>query len=134
TLFLASVKMASTTEAAIGFALYSLAMTTCRLAGDTVVTRLGGRLTVALGGGLITLGIAIAILAPWPLVGAVGFMVVGVGAANIVPAVFSASARTPGVPAGVGIAAVTTLGYSGFLFAPPLIGFVANSFGLALGL
>jgi MFS family permease len=134
TLFLASAKQAGTAEAAIGFTLYSLAMAGCRLSGDAVVARLGGRVTVVLGGGLIALGMAIAILSPWAIVGAIGFMLVGVGAANIVPVVFSAAARTPGAPASVSVAAVTTLGYSGFLVAPPLIGMVANAFGLSLGL
>ncbi len=133
-LFLSTVKLASASAAAIGFALYSCAMAFCRLAGDWVVSRLGGRVTVVLGGGLIALGMAIAILSPWALVCSVGFGMVGIGAANVVPVVFSAASRARGVTPSYAIAAVTTLGYSGFMIAPPLIGMISNAAGLSLGL
>ena len=60
-----------------------------------------------------------------------GFGLVGLGAANIVPVLFSAGARTPGVASGVGVSAVATLGYSGFLVFPPILGFAADLFGLS---
>ena len=50
------------------------------------------------------------------------------------PVLFSAAAKTPGVPPSVGVAAVATLGYSGFLVAPPLLGVVGKAFGLAASL
>jgi len=133
-LYLSSVTHATAAAAATGYALYSCAMAFCRLTGDAIVARLGSQLTVSLGGGLIALGMAIAILSPWPLLGAFGFGLVGVGAANIIPVVFRASARVDGVPANSGIAATTTLGYFGFLLAPPLIGQLADAFGLGFGL
>lgn len=134
TLFLTSEKGASPATAASGFALYSLAMASCRLFGDPVVARLGGKLTLALGGGLFALGIAVAVLSPWALVSALGFLLCGIGAANIVPVVFSQSARVPGVAPSVGVAAATTLGYSGFLIAPPILGLVANGYDLSTAL
>jgi hypothetical protein len=48
--------------------------------------------------------------------------------------VFSAAARTPGVPPSIGVAAVTTLGYSGFLIFPPVLGFIAKDWGLSTAL
>ena len=65
------------------------------------------------------------------MVSALGFGLVGLGAANIVPVLFSAGARTPGVASGVGVSAVATLGYSGFLVFPPILGFAADLFGLS---
>ena len=47
---------------------------------------------------------------------------------------FSAGGQTPGVPPSVGVAAVVTLGYSGFLVAPPILGFVAHGYGLSASL
>jgi MFS family permease len=133
-LYLSSVKGASPTMAATGFALYSLAMAFCRLVGDPVVARLGRRVILVGGGLLMALGMAIALLSPWPLVAAIGFALVGIGAANVVPVVFSAGGQTPGVPPSVGVAAVVTLGYSGFLIAPPVLGFVAHAYGLSAAL
>jgi MFS family permease len=135
-LFLTSEKGASPTMAATGFALYSLAMAFCRLTGDLAVAYLGSR-TILVGGGLlIATGMGIALASPWPLIGALGFGLLGIGAANIVPVLFSKAARTPGVEPNIGVAAVATLGYSGFLATPPVLGLVADDYGLsaALGL
>jgi MFS family permease len=133
-LFLSTEKAAGPAAAATGFALYSLAMAFFRLTGDAIVARLGDR-TILVGGGLLmALGLAIALLAPWPLVGAVGFALVGVGAANIVPVVFSEAGRTPGVQPAIGVAAVVTLSYAGFLVAPPILGAMAHAYGLSAAL
>jgi hypothetical protein len=129
-LFLATVKHAEPATAGLGFAVFSVAMTLFRLTGDAVVLRIGPVAAVVGGGTLMAIGMVIALIAPGHYLSALGFAVAGVGTANLVPVAFSAAARTPGVPAGVGVAAVTTLGYSGFLIFPPLIGFVAKSFGL----
>jgi hypothetical protein len=63
-----------------------------------------------------------------------GFAGMGLGLANIAPIVFSAAGREPGLAPGIGIAAVSTAGYGGFLAGPPLIGLVAEASGLPLGL
>jgi MFS family permease len=130
-LFLTTVKEATPAGAGLGFAVFSVAMTVCRIIGDVVVAHLGGVLTGLAGGGLVAIGTVLAILAPSPMLAALAFAIVGIGGANIVPIAFSAAARTPGVSPAAGIAAVTTLGYSGFLIFPPLIGFAAKSFGLS---
>jgi MFS family permease len=133
-LFLTSVKGATPAAAAGGFALFSLAMAACRLAGDAVVARLGGR-TILIGGGLlIAAGLVVALASPWPLVGALGFGILGIGAANVVPVLFSRAARTPGVDPSIGVAAVATLGYSGFLVMPPILGLVADARDLSASL
>jgi MFS family permease len=133
-LYLSSVKNSSLAASASGFAAFSVAMVVCRLAGDPVVARLGGFLTIVGGGVLMAVGMALAILSPWPLLSATGFAIVGIGAANLVPVAFSAAARTPGVSPSIGVAAVTTLAYSGFLVFPPVIGFIANDWGLSAAL
>jgi len=130
-LFLTVVRDATPATAAVGYALFSLAMAAFRLFGDPVVARFGNRRVLVSGGLLIAAGLGLALAAPWPLVGAVGFGLVGVGAANVVPVLFGASARAPGVPAGIGVASVATMGYAGYLFAPPILGFVANQYGLS---
>ncbi len=58
----------------------------------------------------------------------------GLGLANIVPVLFTAAGKTPGVAPGMGIAAVASVGYFGFLLGPPLIGFVARATSLTVGL
>jgi MFS family permease len=133
-LFLTDVKTASPATAAFGYATYSFAMAGLRLVGDPIVQRLGTRRIIVGGGLLCVLGLAIALASPWPLIGAIGFGLVGLGAANIAPVCFSAGARVPGVAPGVGVAAVATMGYSGFLIFPPILGFAADLLGLAMSI
>lgn len=133
-LFLTLVRDATPTTAAFGFALFSLAMTGFRHFGDPIVAKLGGRTVLVAGGVLVIAGLGLTIAIPSAYVGAIGFGLVGIGAANIVPLLFSAGARTPGVPAGMGVAAIATMGYTGFLLAPPVLGFVGHQYGLTTSL
>jgi hypothetical protein len=133
-LYLARVKLAPPAAAAAGFAAFSVTMAVFRLVGDTVVDRLGETRTLVLGGVGIALGMALAVVSPWAPLAAAGFALVGVGAANIVPVVFGAASRVPGMPSNLGVAAVATMGYAGFLVAPPTLGFVARSWGLPVAL
>jgi MFS family permease len=122
--------------AATGFAVFSLLMAAGRLMGDTLALRLGPAWVVRGGGALVTLGIAIAIGSSMPAIAIVGFGMIGAGLACSFPLILSAAARTPGVAANTAIAAMATLGYTGFLVGPPLIGTVAEAVTLrgALGL
>ncbi|MEZ4902076.1 MAG: hypothetical protein R2822_10140 [Spirosomataceae bacterium] len=47
---------------------------------------------------------------------------------------YSRAGSDPSLPHGVGLAMVTTLGYFGFLFGPPVIGFLADAQGLRFAL
>ncbi|MEX0851919.1 MAG: MFS transporter [Bauldia sp.] len=133
-LYLSSVKGASVAGAAAAFAAFSITMAIFRLVGDFVVTRLGERPTLVAGGALIAAGMGLAVAVSSPALAAAGFALVGVGAANVVPVVFGAASRAPGMPASLGVAAVATLGYVGFLIAPPTLGLVARTFGLSVSL
>ena len=130
-LFLTGVKAATPETAAVGYATYALSMAGLRLIGDPIVERLGPR-RIVVGGGLVCIaGLAIALASPWPLVAAIGFGFVGLGAANVAPVCFSAGTRIPGLPPGVGVSAVATMGYTGFLVFPPILGFAADLLGFA---
>jgi MFS family permease len=59
---------------------------------------------------------------------------VGLGISNVIPILFSAAGRVPGVQAGTALAAVATTGYFGFVAGPPVIGLVADCSGLRLAL
>ena len=76
------------------------------------------------------IGFAVALFVPDPAAALAGFAGVGAGLATVVPMVFAAAGRTPGMPAGLALSSVTTLGYLGFLLGPPLIGFTSEMMGL----
>ena len=133
-LFLATVKQSGAAAAASGVVAFSVAMVVCRLTGDAVVARLGRMTTAVAGGGLVAVGMIVAVVGPTPLLSAPGFAIVGIGAANLVPVAISAAARVPGISPGIAVAGVTSMGYVGFLFVPPILGFIARAWGLPASL
>jgi fucose permease len=106
-----------------------------RFLGDALASRLGDARLVHVATGIGAAGLAAALVAGRPLPALVGCACVGLGLANLVPIVFRAASRLPGIAAGHGIAAVGTAGYVGFLAGPPLIGLAAEAVTLrgALG-
>jgi MFS family permease len=116
--------------AAAGYSAFALMMAAGRLTGDRLTERLGPRAMVRGGGVLVIVGAAIALASNAPLLAVVGFACIGAGVACIFPILLSAAARTPGVAQGTAIAGVATAGYTGFLVGPPLIGALAEAFGL----
>lgn len=123
-------QLAPPESAGMGYILFSVAMVAARLSGDAIVLKLG-EYPVLIAGGLATmLGVAMVLVSPWPLVALSGFVLIGLGAANLVPIVFSAAGRQKIMPPGLAIASVTTTGYAGILLGPALIGFTAEATSL----
>lgn len=119
-----------TAQAGVGYVLFSVAMTAGRLVGDRVVRRAGDRATVA-GGGVLMLGGFGALLgSAVPALALGGFVLIGLGASNVVPVLFRRAGTQRVMPPGLAIAAVTTAGYAGMLVGPAGIGFAAREVGL----
>lgn len=128
--YLREVLAASESVAALGFAAFSATMAAARFGADPISDRFGDRRLVGLGAavGALGLGACVAASAVWGAV--LGFSLVGLGFAAVIPALFRAASKAPGLRPGVGIAAVTSTGYLGFLAGPPTLGFVAEAVGL----
>ncbi|WP_137174635.1 MFS transporter [Massilia sp. HP4] len=126
---------ASPASAALGYSAFSIAMAACRFAGDRIILRVGAVRVMVIGGLAMFAGLALAVLSTNFVVSSAGFALVGLGAANVVPLLFGAAARIPGMHPGAGVAAVATLGYGGLLLAPPVLGWGAmhSSVMVALG-
>lgn len=120
--------------AAMGYASFSLTMTLARLTGDRVVARCGWVLSARLSAGLAASGMALTLVAPSFWIALIGFGIVGLGLANMIPILFSAAGNSRTLRRGPAIAAVATLGYAGLLTGPPLIGFVAELTSLPVAL
>ncbi|WP_157961467.1 MFS transporter [Microvirga flavescens] len=133
-IYLRTVAGAELETAAMGFAAFSLTMTVCRFMGDFLVSRLGRTSTLRLGGVLAGTGLTLAIAMPTPVTALIGFALVGFGLSNAVPVLFSSAAQVDGVPPGMGVAMVATLGYGGLLMGPPIIGFGGDHLGLRMAL
>ena len=122
--------------AATGFAAYAASMAAGRFSGDRLRSRFGSAELVRGSALLAAAGLVVALVSSFPLLAVAGFALVGLGLANLVPVFFGAAGRISGQTAAANIAAVATIGYSGFVVGPPFIGFVADasSLPLALGL
>ncbi|WP_303635521.1 MFS transporter [Stenotrophomonas tuberculopleuritidis] len=128
--FLADVRQVTPSMAGVGYGTFALTMTVTRLFGDSVVERLGRIRSIVVGALLATVGfVVLTWVTPWQA-SLVGYVLLGLGCANIVPALFSLAGNQTRMPEGVAITAVTTLAYSGVLAGPALIGLAAHGIGL----
>jgi pimeloyl-ACP methyl ester carboxylesterase/predicted MFS family arabinose efflux permease len=122
---------ASAGLAAAGYAAFALAEATGRLSGTALLERLGRTRVLVLGGLTACAGMLVAALAPDVWLALAGFAATGLGLANLFPAAITRAGLLAG---SAGVALASMLGYSGFLLGPPAIGFLANQFGLRVGL
>jgi predicted MFS family arabinose efflux permease len=112
------------------YAVFSLAMAAGRFSGDALRKRFGAVKLLIGGGLLVMLGFAMAVLLqPWPLF-LLGFALIGLGLSNTFPVYCSIVGAQTAMPAGLGIAVITGIGYCGILLGPALIGFAAHFIGL----
>ena len=120
--------------AAAGYAVFSVAMAIGRFQGDRFRARFS-ETAIVRGGALLASAGLFAGLAQGGLAGALaGFACAGFGFSTIFPIVNFRAGQVAGISPQAGIAAVTAIGYTGFLMGPPLIGFAAQATSLRLGL
>ncbi|MFF4586214.1 MFS transporter [Streptomyces sp. NPDC001388] len=117
--------------AALGYAGFALAMTVGRLTGTTLLERLGRTRTLVAGGAVAAAGMLLGSLAPALWAALLGYLVTGLGLANLFPVAVERAGALAG-PGGVAVA--STLGYGGMLLGPPAIGFMAEWFSLPAAL
>jgi MFS family permease len=122
-------------QAALGYIAFSITMVIGRLSGDYVVPRIGRRAILLGGGTLVVLGLIAITTLPSPALNLIGFAVIGIGAANLVPVVFSAAGQQSDMDPNMAVASVTFVGYAGILLGPAIIGFGAQytSLPIAMG-
>ncbi|MGH9608494.1 MAG: MFS transporter [Bryobacteraceae bacterium] len=129
-LLLVGERLLSPAHGGLGYMLFSVAMTFGRLTGDRVVARVGNLAVLTLSGLVAFLGFCILLLSPVVSIALAGFILVGLGAANIVPILFRLAGMQHAMPKALAVAALTTAGYSGMLAGPAAIGFSSKEIGL----
>jgi MFS family permease len=125
---------ASVGVAGLGYTAFALAMVAVRMFGNRLLHRYGSRRLLPALAGIATIGFAAALLADTAPAGIAGFFLLGAGVGAVVPSAFSAAGRLPGVHPGVGVAAVSGLGWAGFVCGPPVIGQLAGAISLPAAL
>ena len=112
--------------AAAGFAAFSTTMLLGRFACDRLVVRYGAARVVTIGAVISALGLIGGLIPGTTTAAVIGFAVMGIGLAPGFPVIYSAAGSVPGIPSGRGVAAVATIGYTGFLAGPPILGLLAR--------
>lgn len=122
--------------AALGYAAFSATMLLGRFRGDRLVKKHGATVLIRAGGIISSAGLLLGLAFRVPLLALAGFAAVGAGLSIVMPLVYGSAASRPGIPQGAGVAAVATIGYSGFMLGPPVLGGIAEiaSLRVALGL
>ena len=126
-LFLNTERGVSIAWAGTGFAATSTAMAIMRFSGDHLRKRFGAEPTLRFSVITAIIGFSLVTLSPSPFWAVLGFFISGIGLANLFPIAISAAGNVPNIPGGIAVSMVTTVGYGGILLAPPLFGFIAQT-------
>lgn len=128
--YLTDALQTSASLAASGYAVFSIAMVITRLCGDWIIGLAGQRNALQMAGISATAGTAALVFGGQLASAMIGFVLMGIGYALVMPIAFSRAANDPHISAGSATAATATLGYGGMLLGPPIIGFIANASSL----
>jgi fucose permease len=121
-------------QAALGYAAFSAAMALSRFGGDLLRLRYSEQALLRFGASVATVAMTVVLISANSRVALIGFALVGAGLAPVAPILFNAATRVRGVSRAAAIASVTSVGYSGFMLAPPLIGSIATATSLTMAL
>ncbi len=114
----------------LGYTAFMCTMAGGRFAGDWLSEKLGKKTMIQFSGLVIAAGLLVSVIFPYLVPATIGFLLVGLGVSSVVPLIYATAGKSATMPAGVAIAATSTIGYFGFLFGPPLIGFIAEASNL----
>jgi predicted MFS family arabinose efflux permease len=114
----------------LAFTFFMVSMGLTRFAADYFTSQFGVKKVVFFSGLLNFSGLLILILFPGKIISLVAFFIIGAGVSSVIPLVFSLAGRSKSMSSSVALAAVSTMGFFGFLLGPPLIGFLASLFNL----
>lgn len=113
------------------FSAFAVFMAIMRLSGNKLVKRFGARRLLIYGAVLVCIGFLIVSFVPYVAATIIGFALIGIGEANIVPQLMSYAGRLKGMSLQNIVSVITALGYSGILLGPVIIGFCAHAYGLS---
>ncbi|WP_167608800.1 MFS transporter [Maribellus sediminis] len=115
---------------ALGYTSFMIMMASGRFLADYLIGKIGRKRLMQICGVMISAGLFTAVIFPYLISSTIAFMLVGLGVSSIVPTVYSAAGKHEKIPPGIALATVSSVSFLGFLMGPPLIGFIAEAFGL----
>ena len=116
--------------AGLAVAVGALAQGITRFTADRFVERYSPVLVAQLALSVLVLGVTLVALALHPALSLLAFALMGAGTSVIFPLAMSAAAQRHDRPAAINVAALSQLAFVAFLLAPPLLGWVAEHWGI----
>ncbi|TWI65406.1 fucose permease [Pseudoduganella lurida] len=135
--YMREVALATGGFVSAGYAAFSIGMAAGRFTGDPVRARFSEGALVVASCAMCIAGLGVALLFPTVATALAGFLVCGLGVANIIPVMFSSAGRIAlanGVSPSTGLAITTRLAYVGLLIGPVIVGFIAHRSDLRIAL
>ncbi|MGB5952952.1 MAG: MFS transporter [Ornithinimicrobium sp.] len=132
-ILLVDVQGAPEALGALALAAFNVAMTIGRLLGSPAINAFGRERVARAGGVLAIIGILLASQVPSLPIAMVGGLIWGLGVSTIFPAAISAAGEVKD-RGNRAITVVSTIAYGAFLFGAPMIGLLAEAFGLGRAL
>lgn len=131
-LYMSSLDGVSQATAALTFGFFSLATAFCRLFCDRLRDNYGDQ-NIAIAGGILASagGVIVVTTVSTPILTLLGFSLLGAGLSPIVPILFSAGGKVPGVSPATASSTIALFNYGGMLFVPPLFGYIVQHTNLA---
>lgn len=127
----------SAATAGLAFACFSVAMAIGRFTGNFLNEKVGKVKLLQIGSLVCTTGYFCLTELPnstyFPA-SLIGSALIGLGASNVVPIIFSSAGLVSSLPPGMAIASVATFGYTGLLVGPAFIGYIADHTSLPAAL
>lgn len=119
---------------ALGYTAFALFMSIGRFLGDSLIEKWGYKTVLKGNGLLITVGMILSLSTSIPSLVIIGFALVGLGVSSVFPVVYILATKEKSMMPSAALAAVSSVGFVGFLVGPPIIGFIAQLIGLRLAL
>jgi MFS transporter len=129
-LLITGTGLVAAAQGGLGYMFFSIAMTAGRFGGDALTTRFGDNAMMFWGGLLAAVGFVVLLTAPAAAIAMAGFVLIGLGASNVVPVLFRRAGSQRAMPSALAVASITTTGYAGHLAGPAGVGFIAKALGL----
>lgn len=116
----------------VGYFIFMIFMALSRFISDKIIDIIGMKKAYIISSLFISLGISLVIILPyfWPAI--VGFSLVGIGVAAVIPMTYALAGKSQKYSAGLVVSIITTYGIVGMLIGPPLVGYIAHLFNLKM--
>lgn len=113
-----------------GFAAFSLAMAIARFFGDSLFSKYSSKKIISIGCLIVSFGLFLFSFGTSIWLSTLSMVITGIGCSVLIPILFREAGLLQDVPPSLGIASVSTFGYTGFLAGPPVIGFISEAYDL----